>query len=668
MSIQTNILPDNPQIEVIKSGKTGLFTNYIYKAIPLAFDESMSYYETLCGLLHYLKFTIIPTVNNNADAVAELQTLYEELRTYVDDYFTGLDVQKEINNKLDAMVEAGTLQEIIADYLNSKAIFGYNNVASMKQATNLIDGSYAQTLGYYSKNDDGASLYKIRNKTVNDIVNEMDLIEINENLVAELVINNQTINIKQFGVKGDGITDETNLLNYVFSLNSNKVKKIYLNGKYLISDTINISSNKDIIGIKSNLQYNENFDTMILTNNDITMLNLNEQSNIHIANINLKHPVTNRSSVVNFSKSRYIKLENIQVYHDTNTKANCIAFNDTINESSTGFSGYIEFKNVRASYYDISVKSKATLIDFKNCVFNNANTVNIYFLGEVCGIENCDISYSTTGKAIKTESIYNLNIINSYFEGFYIDRCFEKTNNININLKGSKIYIPKGIASANGQRLEVTDEYPQPLRNVLNSYQNGNPSNINLVPNGKFDKGMFGWTYQALTDISIINKDNIGDIGIPHYIQNALRIENGNIRVDINEKLNVGDYVTIGYWVYIPDTSVSNPYITVVDQSNKNGIISDRPSQRNKWVYHTTYAKINEHLTNGLRLRIAYSEIMYITGITFMKGNATTIDSEYTPNANNVVTDNLIFKGTDAKYYKVNYDGTNLTFTETNTI
>ena len=119
MSIQNNKLPDNPQIEVIKSGKTGLFTNYIYKAIPLAFDESMSYYETLCGLLNYLQNTIIPTVNNNADAVAELQGLYEQLRSYVDNYFTNLDVQEEINNKLDQMVTDGTLPEIVASYLNS---------------------------------------------------------------------------------------------------------------------------------------------------------------------------------------------------------------------------------------------------------------------------------------------------------------------------------------------------------------------------------------------------------------------------------------------------------------------------------------------------------------------------------------------------------------------
>lgn len=118
MNIQNNTLPDNPNIEVIKAKETGLFTNYIFKAIPLAFDESMSYYETLCGLLNYLQNTIIPTVNNNADAVSELQSLYEELKSYVDNYFTNLDVQEEINNKLDAMVEDGTLTTLISNYID----------------------------------------------------------------------------------------------------------------------------------------------------------------------------------------------------------------------------------------------------------------------------------------------------------------------------------------------------------------------------------------------------------------------------------------------------------------------------------------------------------------------------------------------------------------------
>lgn len=99
-------------IEKIKP--TGLFTNYIFKAIPLAFDESLSYYETLCGLLNYIKNTVIPTVNNNADAISELQNLYIELKNYVDTYFDNLDVQEEINNKLDEMAQNGELEILLA--------------------------------------------------------------------------------------------------------------------------------------------------------------------------------------------------------------------------------------------------------------------------------------------------------------------------------------------------------------------------------------------------------------------------------------------------------------------------------------------------------------------------------------------------------------------------
>lgn len=104
--------------DVEKIKPTGLFTNYIFKAIPLAFDESMSYYETLCSLLSYLKDTVIPTLNNNADAIIEVQNLMTQLQNYVNNYFTNLDVQQEINNKLDNMVKDGSLTTLIANYIN----------------------------------------------------------------------------------------------------------------------------------------------------------------------------------------------------------------------------------------------------------------------------------------------------------------------------------------------------------------------------------------------------------------------------------------------------------------------------------------------------------------------------------------------------------------------
>lgn len=211
--------------------------------LPASFVDSMTYYECLAWLVNYLQNTVIPAVNNNAEAVEELQAAFVSLKNYVDNYFENLDVQTEINNKLDAMAQDGTLADIISQYLNSTAIFCYDNVASMKSAENLVDGSYARTLGYYAKNDGGGALYKIRNITNDDVVDEGFIVEITadpqNNLVAELIIENNTVNVKQIGAKGDGVTDDKDVI-----LNAtNKVANIYLpTGSYKLSQKIDLSS------------------------------------------------------------------------------------------------------------------------------------------------------------------------------------------------------------------------------------------------------------------------------------------------------------------------------------------------------------------------------------------------------------------------------------------
>ena len=98
---------------------------------------------------------------NTKTTVEDYINQFNELHDYVHDYFDNLDVQEEINNKLDAMVEDGTLQEIIADYLNASALWCYDTVADMVQATNLIAGSFAKTLGHYTKEDGLGAYYKI---------------------------------------------------------------------------------------------------------------------------------------------------------------------------------------------------------------------------------------------------------------------------------------------------------------------------------------------------------------------------------------------------------------------------------------------------------------------------------------------------------------------------
>ena len=169
------------------------------------------------------------------DTVEEYINKFNELHDYVHDYFDNLDVQQEINNKLDDMVEAGTLQEIIADYLNSKAVFGYDNVSSMKSSTNLIDGSYAETLGYYSVNDGGSALYKIREIDNDDVVDEKFIIAIgSDNLVAELITGN-TVNVCQIG----GQQNFASVCNYILS----KGKNVYVpKGSFNAEETIAFTS------------------------------------------------------------------------------------------------------------------------------------------------------------------------------------------------------------------------------------------------------------------------------------------------------------------------------------------------------------------------------------------------------------------------------------------
>lgn len=182
-----------------KIGNPFPFKVFCQKVIPLAFDESMSYLELLYSLLHYLKEIVIPAVNNNAEAVEELQNLYNELKSYVDNYFDNLDVQEEINNKLDEMAESGELTEIISQYLQLASIFGYDTISEMKTAENLTIGSICRTLGRNTYNDGYGNFYRVRQVLSTDVIDNYNIVSFNNlpTLVAERIINNYLIDAFQ---------------------------------------------------------------------------------------------------------------------------------------------------------------------------------------------------------------------------------------------------------------------------------------------------------------------------------------------------------------------------------------------------------------------------------------------------------------------------------------
>lgn len=185
--------------------------------------------------------------------VEEYIDKFNELHDYVMDYFANLDVQEEINNKLDDMVEQGTLQEIIADYLNSKAVFGYDTVADMKSATNLIAGSYAKTLGFTTKGDEGGATYKIRDLEGAETADNMTLISLHDTLVAELQVE-PTMTTRQFG---SGTNADTDVLLKALSV----CDTVILSDNFTIPpQQINITTNKviDFNGHKITMGDNNN--------------------------------------------------------------------------------------------------------------------------------------------------------------------------------------------------------------------------------------------------------------------------------------------------------------------------------------------------------------------------------------------------------------------------
>lgn len=91
------------------------FRYWCQKVLPLVYDDSLSYYELLCKVVDYLNKTM-EDVETLHDDVTNLHTAYEELQSYVNNYFSNLDVQEVINNKLDNMADSGELYEIIRRY------------------------------------------------------------------------------------------------------------------------------------------------------------------------------------------------------------------------------------------------------------------------------------------------------------------------------------------------------------------------------------------------------------------------------------------------------------------------------------------------------------------------------------------------------------------------
>lgn len=95
--------------------------------------DALTDYELLCKVVEYLN-KVIDAQNKDTEDIADLQAAFNQLKSYVDNYFDNIDVQSEVDAKLDEMAEDGTLEEIIGHYIQD------NFVTNTDYATDELGG------------------------------------------------------------------------------------------------------------------------------------------------------------------------------------------------------------------------------------------------------------------------------------------------------------------------------------------------------------------------------------------------------------------------------------------------------------------------------------------------------------------------------------------------
>ena len=188
------------------------------KVLPLAYDDSLSYYELLCKVVEHL--------NTLGSGFEELLKAFEELKEAVEDP----DVQQYVDAKIDEMYASGEL----ATLFNRWFTRSYDTITDMQADESLEAGMFVTTAGRENKQDGFGWSYTIDDTGFIPLVN---------GLYATPLLQ-PTMNIGTCIYPGNDV-DITEMLRAL--LNSGSVTTLEIpNGDFEISDVILVEGLTDI--------------------------------------------------------------------------------------------------------------------------------------------------------------------------------------------------------------------------------------------------------------------------------------------------------------------------------------------------------------------------------------------------------------------------------------
>lgn len=405
----------------------------------------------------------------------------------------------------------------INDQLPQK-IVRHNSVSGMKNDSILSVGHTISTLGYYFANDGGSATYFVRNKLFMDVDDGGSIHILNNNLVAELKIDNDTINVKQFGAVGDRLANDTVSLTNAFSKLGVIAKKLYIpKGKYLLSNPIEIQLKRDVSVYGDGKGDDGSILDYINPSNEYA-LKLYGVNNFSLENIRI---LCNGKKGILFGDKDY----NTMTYRSGHTLiSDVMLFNTTLGISFDCSGGFNVFERV-----GIDVADNGTAIDIGTGFQNTGYLPNYIFLNS-CNLQN---SSKVNTTAIKLNAVQYMQIVQCDIAGFNIGLKIENTKEVS-NLVVDKNYFFQCKTS-------VYVNTASSCRNITLR------DNNHLFTNGTFLNVQPG-TNTVYT--FLIDGDFIQGTLQSGYILNNIDITLSNVKshfVRLNQNSTIGDAVTLKY-------------------------------------------------------------------------------------------------------------------------
>lgn len=446
-----------------------------------------------------------------------------------------------------------------------KKPYYFDTVADMKAYQELKEGDMAITLGYYEANDNGGAQYMIVDGNYTD--NGGSYHELTNGLFATLIINDNKINIKQFGAKADGVTDDTLSIQNAIDIAKNTKKNIiFQKGTYIITNSIRIYEGQHIDGNNCTIKGNFNGSLIYCTvAGSITIENLNlsgANNSEYTDNIGL-------SMICYYSTFKNLKINNCY---------------KGISLGTAGASGTLVENRITDCIFrgnqqslDLGPADNNKLTDgfLSNIIINNSgeNYAAIY-IGSAAGwlINNIHI-YGENYNGISIKNGFHTNIDNIYIErsSHNLIDCSGTQIDVNIsNITGNLtqennigIFCQRGGYTPNGNAsFNISNVYLAVATNANSSYgiYDGLTSPVIHLSNYRYVKKSSETTF---TPIKVQTLSNIYDSS-NIYITNDKRLSN-----DSHGKLFFGSNPIIeGYAAmveYIGEKTINIPVYRTLD-------------------------------------------------------------------------------------------------------